>query len=67
MDSRAFITAAVAGTIAAGRAAGQGISNTMTVQIDLGRETGPFPHYWKQCAGSDRTAVALRAQWQQVL
>jgi xylan 1,4-beta-xylosidase len=67
MDRRAFITTAVAGAIAAGRAAGQGISNTKTVQIDLGREAGPFPHYWEECTGSDRTAVAFRAQWQEDL
>jgi len=29
--------------------------------------TTPFPHYWEACVGSDRAAVAMRAQWQQDL
>jgi len=45
----------------------QGAANSKRVDIDLRRETQPFPHYWEECAGSDRTAVAFRAQWQQDL
>jgi xylan 1,4-beta-xylosidase len=29
-----------------------------------GGDTTPFPHYWEACVGSDRAAVAMRAQWQ---
>lgn len=27
------------------------------------RIAGPLPHYWEECAGSDRAVVGLRAQW----
>lgn len=34
--------------------------------LDLTRTDAPraFPHYWEACVGSDRAAVAMRAQWQ---
>jgi len=67
MDRRTFIKTAVATAVAAGHAAAQGTAASKTVQIDLRRETGPFPHYWERAAGSDRSAVAFRSQWQQDL
>jgi xylan 1,4-beta-xylosidase len=65
MDRRHFIQAAVTATVAAGTGMAQGGPNAKRVDIDLRRNTEPFPHYWEECAGSDRTAVAFRGQWQQ--
>jgi xylan 1,4-beta-xylosidase len=38
-------------------------SNSVPVSIDLGKKTGALPHFWENCAGSDRTVVGLREQW----
>lgn len=67
MDRRSFIKTAATATVAAGSGMAQGGANSKRVDIDLRRDTQPFPHYWEECAGSDRTAVAFRAQWQQDL
>jgi len=40
---------------------------TTDIAIDLGKETGAFPHFWDKAAGSDRTVVGLRDQWRQDL
>jgi xylan 1,4-beta-xylosidase len=45
----------------------EGTGATKSVEIDLSRKTGPFPHYWENAVGSDRTAVGFREQWQQDL
>ncbi len=39
----------------------------MSVSIDLSKSTGTLPHYWENCAGSDRTVVGLRQQWREDL
>ena len=67
MDRRTFMQTALTATAAAGSGMAQGGANAKRVDIDLRRNTQPFPHYWEECAGSDRTAVAFRAQWQQDL
>jgi xylan 1,4-beta-xylosidase len=67
VDRRSFIQTAVTATVAAGSGIAQGGAGSKRVDIDLRRDTRPFPHYWEECAGSDRTAVAFRAQWQQDL
>jgi len=35
--------------------------------VDTRREQGALPHYWENCVGSDRLAVAFREQWLQDL
>jgi xylan 1,4-beta-xylosidase len=67
MNRRSFIQTAVTATAAAGDGMAQGAADSKRVDIDLRRDTQPFPHYWEECAGSDRSAVAFRAQWQQDL
>lgn len=47
--------------------AGAAAANERTMTIDLQSITGDLPHYWEKAAGSDRTAVGLRAQWRQDL
>ncbi len=42
-------------------------SSPAALTVDLGKEAGSLPHFWEKCAGSDRTAVGLRAQWRQDL
>ena len=31
--------------------------------VDTNRATGPLPHFWEKCFGSDRVAIGLRAAW----
>jgi xylan 1,4-beta-xylosidase len=37
------------------------IKNAISIQAD--KVTGPLPHTWEECVGSDRAAVGLREQW----
>ncbi|WP_278377320.1 GH39 family glycosyl hydrolase [Sphingobium yanoikuyae] len=37
--------------------------NLVPVRIDIRRKTGPLPHIWKACVGSDRAAITLRETW----
>ena len=67
MNRRSFIQTAAATAAAVRSGVAQGAANSQRVDIDLRRDALPFPHYWEECAGSDRTAVAFRAQWQQDL
>lgn len=67
IDRRTFMKSASMMALAAGTGPAQGATESKSVEIDLRRPTGDFPHYWEECAGSDRTAVAFRAQWQQDL
>ena len=63
MDRRYFLTAAgvgVAGAMAGNLLAADAVT---PVEIDAGRVTGAFPHYWEKCVGSDRTMVAFREPW----
>jgi len=48
---------------------GQGIdkSDATPVSIDLEKSVGGLPHFWENCAGSDRTVVGLRQQWREDL
>ena len=46
---------------------GDAESAATTVSIDLGKSVGKLPHYWENCAGSDRTVVGLRQQWREDL
>ena len=72
MDRRTFLTAT--GAVLAGSTAGSifgnesaGHATAQAIDIELGKVTGPLPHFWEMCAGSDRTAVGLRDQWRQDL
>ena len=33
------------------------------ISIQTHTAKGPLPHVWEECVGSDRAAVAMRAQW----
>jgi xylan 1,4-beta-xylosidase len=46
---------------------GSGSGNEVSVEVDIGKTTGDFPHYWEQCAGSDRAVIGLREQWRKDL
>jgi xylan 1,4-beta-xylosidase len=37
------------------------------VSIDTRQVTGPLPHIWEECAGSDRAAITLRENWRRDL
>ena len=75
MDRRKFLASASAGlayTLSPGifaEAFDQGIpkSDAMPINIDLEKVAGALPHYWENCAGSDRTVVGLRQQWREDL
>ena len=75
MDRRKFLASASAGlayTLSPGifaEALDQGIpkSDAMPINIDLEKGAGALPHYWENCAGSDRTVVGLRQQWREDL
>ena len=38
---------------------------TVPVRVDIRAVTGPLPHIWSECAGSDRAAITLRETWRQ--
>ncbi len=41
--------------------------NERVITVDLKKSTGDLPRFWERAAGSDRTAVGLRAQWREDL
>lgn len=75
MDRRTFLAAAgaglagsITGNLFADQAAGgSAAAAAPPIEIELGQVTGALPHFWENCAGSDRTAVGLREQWRQDL
>lgn len=50
----------------AGAAPSASSARVIDVAVDLGQPALPLPHYWAY-AGSDRTAIGLRAQWREDL
>ena len=75
MDRRDFLIAAsvaMAGSISP-RVLAEGFGQTkpggdaIAVSVDLGKSAGTLPHFWENCAGSDRTVVGLRQQWREDL
>lgn len=40
---------------------------TVPVHIDLRQTTGPLPHIWEECAGSDHAAITMRESWRKDL
>ncbi|HZV08589.1 MAG TPA: hypothetical protein VFF94_02490, partial [Novosphingobium sp.] len=65
LTRRALIGAAALAPLATQAAAATRPATAIT--LDPHAPTTPFPHYWEACVGSDRAAVAMRAQWQQDL
>ena len=63
MDRRYFLTTAGMGVAGAMGGNLLGADAPTPVEIDAGRVTGAFPHYWEKCVGSDRTMVAFREPW----
>lgn len=39
----------------------------VAVRIDTRQVTGPLPHVWEECAGSDRAAITMRESWRRDL
>jgi len=39
----------------------------VSIRIETGQVTGPLPHVWEECAGSDRAAITLRESWRKDL
>ncbi len=58
LSSRVFAESVATGNIETGVTA---------IDIDLGKRERALPHYWENCAGSDRTVVGLRQQWREDL
>jgi xylan 1,4-beta-xylosidase len=79
MDRRDFIARSALGLAATRQAPAQGAEATpastaadaapaiVPVTIDTRVVTGPLPHVWEECAGSDRAAITLRESWRQDL
>ncbi|MET0364413.1 MAG: glycosyl hydrolase [Sphingobium sp.] len=65
MDRRDFIRsgAVLAAASAASPLLAQGEGQAVEVTVDTGAVTGPLPHIWAECAGSDRAAITLREHW----
>ncbi len=68
MDRRRFLAQ---GTFAAASATFSTVLQAqeadLSVQVDTGRPTGPLPHIWEECAGSDRAAITMRESWRKDL
>ena len=66
MDRREFLAAAALATAAgAVPVFAAGVPQTVAVRIRAREVTGPLPHIWEECVGSDRAAITLRESWQQ--
>ena len=52
----------MAGALAGATRAAEAAHST-DIEVDLAADTGPLPHYWENCVGSDRLAIAFREQW----
>ena len=64
IDRRTFLAdGALAGAAAALPSAALAQLATVPVTVDTGRVTGPLPHIWSECGGSDRAAITLRESW----
>jgi xylan 1,4-beta-xylosidase len=66
MDRRSFVRAAV---LASGLTAWPTLAEAppVDVSIETRQVTGPLPHVWSECAGSDRAAITLRESWRRDL
>ena len=66
MDRRQFVQAlAVAAAAQSLPAVGAEPIERVAVTIRSGEITGPLPHIWEECVGSDRAAITLRESWRQ--
>jgi xylan 1,4-beta-xylosidase len=70
MDRRKFLAHSAAGLTAARLARAELApppASVVPVTINIHAVTGPLPHVWEECAGSDRAAITLRESWRQDL
>lgn len=68
IDRRSLLQGgAAAAALAALPARSQGATETLRVSVDTGHASGPLPHVWSECAGSDRAAMTLRESWRRDL
>jgi xylan 1,4-beta-xylosidase len=66
MDRRQFLAATVASAAASNiPAIAAEQVETVNVTINPREVTGPLPHIWEECVGSDRAAMTLRESWRQ--
>jgi xylan 1,4-beta-xylosidase len=64
MDRRQFLQGfALMGAAAAWPVTFAQDISTVAVSIDTREPTGPLPHVWEECVGSDRAAITLRESW----
>lgn len=68
LDRRNFIglSAAAAASSVARPVLGAELER-VSVSVDTKTVSGPLPHVWAECAGSDRAAITLRERWRQDL
>lgn len=66
LDRRSFIKGTV---LASSLTAWPALAETplVKVSVDTRQTTGPLPHVWSECAGSDRAAITLRESWRRDL
>jgi xylan 1,4-beta-xylosidase len=70
IDRRSFLqTTLQTGAFAAAATAWPALAaaETVAVKIDTRAATGPLPHIWAECAGSDRAAITMRESWRRDL
>ena len=67
LDRREFLQSAMLSATAAAWPALAEDAQTVAVTIATRQTTGPLPHIWEECAGSDRAAITLRENWRQDL
>lgn len=63
VDRRAFLQGTMLAAAAAAWPVLGEFRRTIPVTIDTRQVTGPLPHIWEECAGSDRAAITLRESW----
>jgi xylan 1,4-beta-xylosidase len=64
LDRRTFLQGSASAALAAAwPSLAQQSAATVQVTIDTRQVTGPLPHIWEECAGSDRAAITLRESW----
>jgi xylan 1,4-beta-xylosidase len=67
-DRRTFLkNSAFTLAAAAWPALAQERTAVVPVTVDTREVTGPLPHIWEECAGSDRAAITLRESWRRDL
>ena len=68
IDRRNFVLGGAATGLFANAAFGRTAAPAIErVRVDLRRLSGPLPHVWEECVGSDRAAMTLRETWRRDL